>query len=135
MKKEMNPSPNNTFGEKLDRLFEENRKPDGRQYSQKELVESAPGVLSRVYLWRLRTGRATRPSYLAVSAITNFFGVDAGYFFGSDNAEPKSVERNTTVDQKNLSRKIALRSAELDLEDQKTILFMIEAIKKSRGKK
>ncbi len=45
--------------EKLEKLFAEARKADGSIYTQAEVVEGTTGALRRVYLWKLRTGRAS----------------------------------------------------------------------------
>ena len=65
-----------TLAEKLEQLFEEKRKPDGSKYTQTEVVEGTDGVLTRVYLWKLRTGRATNPGFHIIKAIADFFEVD-----------------------------------------------------------
>ena len=57
------------FSKKLNSLFEEKRKPDGSKYSQTEVIEGTKGVLTRVYLWKLRTGRASNPGYQIIKAI------------------------------------------------------------------
>jgi transcriptional regulator with XRE-family HTH domain len=119
----------NSFSSKLNHLFEENRKPDGTRYSQKEVIESAPGILSRVYLWRLRTGKASRPSYRVVKALADFFGVDPTYFFPDDDLSTLDTPHS------DLTQQIALRSAGLDEDGQRTVLMMIEAIKKSKSDK
>ena len=117
------------FSEKLNRLFEEYRKPDGTRYSQKEVLESAPGVLTRINLWRLRKGKASRPSYPVVKALADFFGVEPSYFFDRDRLDVESMEQD---ERKDLATQIALRSSGLDLEGQKAVLLMIEAIRKSK---
>jgi transcriptional regulator with XRE-family HTH domain len=119
-----------TFATKLKRLFEEKRKPDGSQYSQTEVVEGTNEMLTRVYLWRLLTGRASNPGLQVIQALADFFEVDASYFFESDdiNAElnRESEKRDQLVDQ------IALRSSELDSAGKQAVLYMIESIVKSK---
>ncbi len=128
----MNINEDHLFSENLNRLLENNKKPDGTPYSQKEVVESAPGILTREYLWRLRTGKALKPSYQVVKALADFFGIDPNYFFQNNATQPDTPE---TDQQKDLSHLISLRSAELDIESQKTILVIIDALKKSKLEK
>lgn len=128
----MNINDDHLFSENLNRLLENNKKPDGTPYSQKEVVESAPGILTREYLWRLRTGKALKPSYQVVKALADFFGIDPSYFFADNTARVQTTENDQ---QKELSHLISLRSAELDPEAQKTILLIIEAMKKSKSEK
>lgn len=125
----MDNTDHNNFAAKLNRLFEEKRKPNGARYSQKEVFESAPGVLNRLYLWRLRKGKAFRPSYPVVKALADFFGVPPSYFFenGEIAAEPaEDSQKNELIHQ------IALRSSGLDKDGQQAVLFMIDSILKSK---
>lgn len=125
----MDNKPDN-FAEKLNRLFEEKKKPDGTPYSQTEVIEGTKGVLTRVYLWKLRTGRASNPGYHIIKAIADFFGIDPSYFFESDETEAgfiKEAQENDLVDQ------IALRSSRLDKDGKQAVLYMIDSILKSKG--
>lgn len=119
----------NDFAAKLNRLFEEKRKPDGTRYTQTDVVEGTKGVLTRVYLWKLRKGSATNPGLHVVQALANFFGVGPSYFFegneGKTEASKEEQKRDELMDQ------IALRSVELDNEGKQAVLFMIETILKS----
>jgi transcriptional regulator with XRE-family HTH domain len=121
----------NNLAAKLNRLFEEKRKPDGTQYTQTEVVESSKGVLTRVYLWKLRKGRARNPGFKVIQVLAQCFDVDPSYFFESDETkgEPSKQERDVLVD------KIALRSSKLDENGKQAVLYMIESIAKSKGKK
>jgi transcriptional regulator with XRE-family HTH domain len=78
------------LAEKLEKLFDEVRKPDGSKYTQTEVVEGTNGVLTRVYLWKLRTGRATNPGFHIIKALADFFQVDTNYF--SENKESTTEE-------------------------------------------
>ena len=51
------------LAEKLKRLFEEVRKPDGKRYTQTEMVAATKGVLTRVHLWKLRNGTSPTPDF------------------------------------------------------------------------
>ncbi len=68
------------FAEKLEKLFDEVRKPNGSKYTQTEVVEGTDGVLTRVYLWKLRKGHATNPGFHIIKALADFFHVDTNYF-------------------------------------------------------
>ena len=118
------------FATKLKRLFKEKRKPDGSPYTQTEVVESLRGVVTRVYLWRLMTGRAVNPGYLVVKALAEFFGEDPSYFFVNEKIHLELAKGSQKRDQ--LINQIALRSSELDNEGKKAVLYMIESIVKSK---
>lgn len=119
-----------TFAEKLNRLFEEKRKPDGTQYTQTEVIESTKGVLTRVYLWKLLTGRASNPGFRVIQALAEFFGIDPNYFFESDEIKTAlatdNQKRDAFLDQ------IALRAPELDDDAKQAVLLMIESILRSK---
>ena len=53
--------PKDNLAEKLEKLFTEVRKPDGSKYTQTEVVEGTNGLLTRVYLWKLRTRTCYQP--------------------------------------------------------------------------
>lgn len=119
-----------TFAEKLNRLFEEKRKPDGTQYTQTEVIESTKGVLTRVYLWKLLTGRASNPGFRVIQVLAEFFGTDPNYFFESDEIKTAlatdNQKRDAFLDQ------IALRAPELDDDAKQAVLLMIESILRSK---
>jgi transcriptional regulator with XRE-family HTH domain len=112
----------NILAEKLERLFDEVRKPDGSKYTQAEVVKGTSGILTRVYLWKLRTGRATNPGYQIIKALADFFGVDTNYFSEAENdAEIVRPEGRYIED-------IQTRAYQLDEKGRKAILDMMEFI-------
>jgi transcriptional regulator with XRE-family HTH domain len=114
-----------TLAEKLERLFEEVRKPDGSKYTQTEVVEGTNGVLTRVYLWKLRTGRATNPGFQIIKALADFFGVDTNYF---SEGEEGAAEKEITKPTGKYFEEIQARAARLDDKAQKAVLDMIDFI-------
>lgn len=117
----------NNFALRLNRLFKEKRKPDGKPYSQTEVLDGLKGVLTRVYLWRLRKGLALNPSFQVISGLADFFAVSPGYFFESDRPDALVAGQ-----PKDLAYEIGLRSSRLDPEAQQMVLFMIDSIMKSK---
>lgn len=118
------PPDENIFAEKLNRLFEEKTKADGTPYSKKEVIASSP-VLTRVTLWRLQTGKISKPSYEVVKALADFFGVSPSYFF--ENAEGNPAEGSPQGELQ-----VLLRSFGLGKTEQKAVLLMIDSLKKSK---
>ena len=118
------------FATKLNRLFEEKRKPDGSQYTQNEVIEGTKGILNRVYLWKLRKGTASNPSLHVIQALAEFFGVAPSYFLENrvvkTEHSQKIQKRDIVVDR------IALRSSQLDDKGKQAVLYMIESILKSK---
>ena len=119
-----------SFATKLNRLFEEKRKPDGSQYTQNEVIEGTKGILNRVYLWKLRKGTASNPSLHVIQALAEFFGVAPSYFLENrvvkTEHSQKIQKRDIVVDR------IALRSSRLDDKGKQAVLYMIESILKSK---
>jgi len=115
---------NSNFALRLNRLFEEKRKPDGKPYSQTEVLDSLRGVLTRVYLWRLRKGSAANPGFHVIKALADFFGVNPGYFFENDD---ESSDR-----QWDLGYEINVKTNALDPESQRMVLLMVDAIQQAK---
>jgi transcriptional regulator with XRE-family HTH domain len=112
------------LADKLERLFEDVRKPDGSKYTQTEVVEGPNGVLTRVYLWKLRTGQATNPGFHIIKAIAGFFGVHTTCFSGSEEASEAeySTQRGRYVDE------IQARAYQMDERSRKAILDLMDFI-------
>jgi transcriptional regulator with XRE-family HTH domain len=118
----------NNLALKLERLFEEKRKLNGKRYTPTEVLAGTQGYITRVYLWKLRNGRMSNPSLRVIQALANFFKIDPTYFFESDTTKLQQL-----LDQYNgLVYQIAQRSAELNPEEQHAVLLMIDSIIKSR---
>ena len=117
-----------TFAAKLNRLFKEKLKFDGTPYTQTEVVARTKNVLSRVQLWKLRTGQADNPGIQVVQALADFFGVEPSYFFGheSPGIDEQAQKQHEFVEQ------VALRSYDLDENGKQAVLFMIDSILKSK---
>jgi transcriptional regulator with XRE-family HTH domain len=117
--------PDGKLADKLEKLFAEVRKPDGSKYTQAEVVEGTHSALTRVYLWKLRTGRATNPGFHIIQALADFFGVDTGYFTQSDESvsEKKSMKRTGRY-----FKEIQDRAARMDDKAQRAILDLMEYI-------
>jgi len=78
----------NNFALRLKRLFKEKTKPDGKQYSQAEVLDGLQGVVTRVYLWKLRNGRASNPSLQVISGLADFLGLTPAIFSKSTDRKP-----------------------------------------------
>ena len=113
------------LADKLEKLFDEVRKPDGSKYTQTEVVEGTSGVLTRVYLWKLRTGRATNPGFHIIKALADFFNVDTNYF---SESEESASEREKTKPTGRYFEEIQARAYKMDDKAQKAILDMMDFI-------
>lgn len=113
-----------SFATKLNQLFEEKRKPDGTRWSRKEVLERIP-ALTRIYLWRLQAGKVARPAYEIVTSLAELFQVSPSYFFEDDEVVEPSANSNPTEELR-----VLLRSFGLDHDAQKTVILMVEQLKK-----
>ena len=111
------------LAERLAQLFETARKVDGSRYTQTEVVEGTHGVLTRVYLWKLRTGRATNPSFQIIKALADFFQVDANYFTQGDADE---IGKPVIRPAGRYTQAIQERACQLDDKAQKAILDLMD---------
>jgi transcriptional regulator with XRE-family HTH domain len=118
----------NVFAHRLERLFEEKKKPNGRRYTPTEVLEGTNGSLTRVYLWKLRNGHQSNPSFRVIQALADFFEIDPSYFFQRDQSKVTEMFDR----QNDLACQIEDRVARLDPEGQKALLFMAEAIIESK---
>jgi len=79
-----------TLAEKLTRLFQTVRSPDGDEYTYAEVVAgiNARGVAktSDTYLCDLRNGTKDNPRIKHLEAIAEFFGVPVTYFLDGDES-------------------------------------------------
>ena len=111
------------LADRLEKLFETVRKADGSRYTQTEVVEGTHGVLTRVYLWKLRTGRATNPGFQIIKSLADFFQVDTNYFTQSEvDAAGETVARPAG----RYLQAILERAGQLDDKAQKAILDMLD---------
>ncbi|WP_054536939.1 helix-turn-helix domain-containing protein [Herpetosiphon geysericola] len=62
-------------------LFRSYPRPDGREYTNKEVCEALQQSLQESHLSRLRKGKIPNPSRETILALCQFFKVPASYFF------------------------------------------------------
>ncbi len=69
------------FSIMLEKLLDENRKPDGSRYSYKEIYAGTGNAVSAEYVRQLHQGLADNPGYNVIEALSAFFGVSPSQFF------------------------------------------------------
>jgi len=117
------------FAKKLNTLFETKTKLDGSKYTQEEVIQGTNGVLTRAYLWKLRTGRAKNPGFNIVQALADFFDVDINYFRVSEDEEKALLEK---AQRSRLVSEVALRASMYSEETVLAIIKMMEYIEQHR---
>ncbi len=129
-----------TLTDRIDRLFQVVRRPNGEQHSHEEVAracrESTGESFSAVYLWQLRTGRRDNPTKRHLEALAAFFQVPPAYFFDDEQGRALAEEiellgalRNSAV------RDLALRAVTLSEEGLGTVADIVEAIKRREAKR
>jgi transcriptional regulator with XRE-family HTH domain len=116
------------FADKLNLLFEMQRKSDGSKYSQEEVIQGANGALTRAYLWKLRTGRARNPGFNIVQALADFFEVDINYF-RTDASQPEEIVEKSVRDE--LLEQMYLRASMHSDDTIKAIISMLDYLEKN----
>jgi len=129
-----------TLTDRIDRLFQVVRRPNGEQHSHEEVAracrESTGESFSAAYLWQLRTGRRDNPTKRHLEALAAFFQVPPAYFFDDEQGKALAEEvellgalRNSAV------RNLALRAVTLSEEGLGTVTDIVEAIKRRESKR
>ena len=116
------------FADKLNMLFEMKRKSDGSKYSQEDVIQGTNGVLTRAYLWKLRTGRAKNPGFNIVQALADFFEVNIN-FFRTDESQPEEIVEKSVRDE--LLEQMSLRASMHSDDTIKAIISMMDYIEKN----
>lgn len=113
-----------SFGMKLDRLFQSVRREDGERYSKSQVAE-AIGV-SRGYLYELLNDRYD-PGYNVVVKLATFFQVDLEYFADSERASElnRQYELLAKLGESEVNR-LATRASQLTPDALSSVLDYID---------
>jgi transcriptional regulator with XRE-family HTH domain len=123
------------LAEKINRLFETFTKPDGSEYTYREVEDGTNRAVTAAYVWRLRTGKAENPGYRVLAALCRFFEVSITYFFSEEpEAEVyvKELRLARALHEEGVAH-LARRAGELDEEGRNAVLEMIEYVRKAQG--
>lgn len=119
---------------KIDRLFREFTRPDGREYTYQEVEEGTGKAVTGTYVWKLRTGKATNPGYRVLKALSEFFHVPVSYFFDEAPSPDYVQELKLAARLRKAGvAHIALRASDLDARGRQAVLEMIEYVRKAQG--
>lgn len=100
------------FSERLSQLFEQVRRPDGKEWSALQVAKacSATGVqTSHQYISQLRSGERNNPRFVLVEALATFFSVPVSYFSDNrvDDTLRRLVDPSSGIELRNLRRLVA----------------------------
>ncbi|MDQ1287030.1 MAG: hypothetical protein QG622_595 [Actinomycetota bacterium] len=125
-----------SLAEKLDRLFDLHRRPDGKKCSLRDVakgVTEAGVPLSASYLSQLLTGQRDNPSGAVLQGLARYFRVDVGYFLG-ENEEVERIDAHLALIQVMRDREvrdIAVRAAQLTPASLRALTAFIEHLETS----
>ena len=129
---------------KLDHLFKTVTKPDGSEYSYREveasikdMAQADPSLttLTAGYIWKIRSGHIQSPGVNALKSLGRFFGVDLEYFDEQTPDEvPKVVILARSLSRDEQASEIALKATALSDDEKEMVLTMMEAILKYKQK-
>ena len=129
---------------KLDRLFKTVTKPDGAEYSYREVAagikklaedDARLTTLTAGYIWKIRSGHIQSPGVKALKSLAQFFGVDLEYFDEQASDEvPKVVILARSLSRDEQASEIALKATALSDDEKEMVLEMMEAILKYKRK-
>jgi ESX-1-secreted protein regulator len=126
------------IAERLQYLFENKRKPDGKKYSYREAIraiEDAGGAsISVGYLSQLVNGVRTNPMMDAIQGLAKFFGVPLSYFDEhEDTVETNEQLKLVAALQHAGVQDVAMRTVGLPPESVKLVLSMIDRVREVEG--
>jgi transcriptional regulator with XRE-family HTH domain len=85
-----------TLADKLNKLFDQVRKPNGKPHSSAEVAawceERTGESFSRSYMWYLRKGQRTNLTRQHLAALAEFFDVSPAYFFDDERSAQISAQ-------------------------------------------
>ena len=70
-----------TVAQLVNDLFDTHRKPDGKEYTHKEVSVATGGAIDPSYLSKLRNDKIANPGRDTLLALCRFFRVPPSYFF------------------------------------------------------
>ena len=120
----------NSLADKLELLFANFTQPDGSTFSYQDVEKGTDHAVTAAYVWKLRAGQATNPSYKVLEAIAAFFGVPIDYFASTQTVSDDYVQRLKLAAElgKEDVAQIALRAGQLDAPGRQAILHMLEYV-------
>jgi transcriptional regulator with XRE-family HTH domain len=123
---------------RLQYLFDNKRKPDGKRYSYREVlaaIEAQGGPsMSIGYLSQLVTGARTNPMMDAVQALAKFFGVPLSYFDAHEDTAETNAQLKLVAALRHAGvQDVALRTVGLPPESIDLVLSMIDRVRQVEG--
>lgn len=120
-----------TLAELIDDLFRTHHRPDGREYTYKEVTVALGGVIEPSHLSKLRTGKITNPGRDTLLSLCRFFKIPPTYFFPELDSLPQPSSNGSDVPARVDSLRLALRSAGLQPDVEEKLEELILALQQA----
>ena len=113
-----------TVADLINNLFSSHLRPDGREYTNKEVCDSLGNAIETSHLSRLRKGKIANPGRDTLLALCRFFRVPPSYFFPelAENTNEESVDPEMMM-------QIALRSSGVLPDVQQKLAALIRSLR------
>ena len=126
------------IAERLQYLFENKRKPDGKKHSYREAIraieDSGGASISVGYLSQLVNGVRTNPMMDAIQGLAKFFGVPLSYFDEHEDTEETNEQLKLVAALQHAGvQDVAMRTVGLPPESVKLVLSMIDRVREVEG--
>lgn len=128
-----------TLADKLDRLFQSVRSPDGDEYTYAEVVAGinarSIATTSDTYLCDLRNGTKDNPRIRHLEAIADFFGVPVTYFLDGDESAARLYAQLSTLPVPGNAglQRIMLRAVDLSEDTLNAVAQILEHARHLEG--
>ncbi|MBA3947091.1 MAG: helix-turn-helix transcriptional regulator [Herpetosiphonaceae bacterium] len=114
-----------TVGQLINDLFQTHRKPDGKEYTHKEIFLATGGAIDPSYLSRLRHDKIPNPGRETLLALCRVFKVPPSYFFPELEHLAEGAPEPTTPQ---LQFRLALRASRLQPDVQEKLEQLFRAL-------
>jgi transcriptional regulator with XRE-family HTH domain len=133
----LKPEPG-VIAQRLQYLFDNKRKPDGKRYSYREVLkaidEQGGPSMSVGYLSQLVTGVRSNPMMDAVQALAKFFEVPLSYFDAHENTAETNEQLKLVAALRHAGvQDVAMRTVGLPPESIDLVLSMIDRVRQVEG--
>jgi hypothetical protein len=118
---------------RIELLFSTVTKPDGKEFSHREIEELAGGTVSHAAIWKARKGLTESLSQRMIEALSTAFQIHPGYFSAEHVTAGDIPKFQKQYRSESLVEQIALRAGQLDDEAKEHILNMIDFVRKAQG--
>jgi len=132
-------APHPSLAEKLDRLFQTKRSPNGREYTYAEVATgiTVKGIaaISAAYLCDLRNGTKENPRIKHLEALADFFDVPVTYFLDGDESAIRMYAQLAALPAEGNSglQRIMLRAVDLSPETLEAVAQILEHARQIEG--